>query len=246
MKSLLLITALLVGYLAHAQNADLPTKQQMVNQVGQDGYMGAVQTYDNRYQGVKGSPFLSADWRQGRLEYADGKVYPNVPMKYDVYQDELWVKNQIQEEIIIFHHTLKSFALTLPDEKQPLLFIKARYIEGLTTLVEPEQMVQVLYDGDYKVVAERHKTLRRASYKGGYSQERYFDEFTETNPQYYLIEADKSVQQIKPKARAVLKAFAPHDDILRAFIKKHSLDIANPNDMTRLVGYYDQEIANEH
>lgn len=246
MKALLLTIAFFLAILAQAQDFDLPVKQQMMNQVGRDGNTGVVQTYDSRYEGMKGSPFLDSAWHRGQLEYADGRVYPDVPLKYDMYRDELWVKNQIQQEVIAFHHTVKRFVIKLPDSDQRLVFTKARYIEGLTTLVEPEQMVQVLYDGEYTVVAERHKLIRKANYKGGYSQRRNFDEYLEIDPQYYLITSEEPVQKIKPKTRSVLRAFAPHEDVLKEFIKEHSLNVANPSDMARLIGYYDQKIVSEY
>ena len=65
MKFLLTIIWVLVWSMTYSQENTPAVQDQIVNQIGKDGYAGAVQTYDTRYEGVKGTPFLSEKWQPG-------------------------------------------------------------------------------------------------------------------------------------------------------------------------------------
>ena len=53
---------LVVGLSAHGQQKSLPERQQIVNEVGKNFSQASVQTFDERYEGVKGSPLLLDQW----------------------------------------------------------------------------------------------------------------------------------------------------------------------------------------
>ena len=231
MKFLLTIIWVLVWSMTYSQENTPAVQDQIVNQIGKDGYAGAVQTYDTRYEGVKGTPFLSEKWQPGSFTYNNGTSHDKVSLRYDMYRDELWVRTKRNREVIIFQNRLESFVLDSVAENASDRFIKVRYIPHLANYLEPESMVQILYEGKFMVVARRKKIMRIASYKGGYSLNRTYDEFVEIDPEYYSIYESRKVVRVKPSEKAFLRKFPTYSDAIKSYLNKYNPDFLNPDEV---------------
>jgi len=234
---LLLIVSLICGGFASvlAQDQTTADKQQIIDQVGEETLMSSVQTYDNRYEGVKGNPFLSDDWQMGSFELTDGSTYEKMPLRYDLLADELHFQNQMKVASVVPQERLKKFTLSGPISNEDLHFSKARYFESLDGEVKPNKLVQLVYDNDFRMVAVRFKVIKKADYEGGYSRNRTYDEITEVAPKYFLLKPGESAERIKPRKKSLLKAFPQQSQQLEGLLDAGQYDLADPNEMARLL-----------
>lgn len=226
---------------ALAQETTTADKQQMVDQITNEGLMGAMQTYDNRYEGVKGSPFLSEDWQTGSFELTDGTVYQNLPLRYDLLGNELWFRNQVKMTSIVPQDRLRKFSLESTTADEPLLFTKAKYFESLTDELDSDKIVQIVYDGDFTVVAVRYKAVKQADYQGGYSKNQTYDEIVDIAPKYFIIREGQEAERLKPKKKSIQKAFPEHAEQLVRYLNEQKLDLTEPSNLAQLFGVLSDE-----
>ena len=52
----------------------------------------AFRSFDNRYEGTKGSPMLFEQFQKANIELRDGKVFKNIYVNIDFYQNKVFVK----------------------------------------------------------------------------------------------------------------------------------------------------------
>ena len=78
--------------------------------------------FDNRYEGVQGSPFLIEDWLEGTLTLHDSAlVKDKIKYKFELLNNTIWIKLGTGEERIIFSRELLSLELTDKNNKHYLI-----------------------------------------------------------------------------------------------------------------------------
>ena len=238
----LLIVALPV---AHGQQKNAPERQQIVNEVGKNFSQASVQTFDERYEGVKGSPLLLDQWAPGKVTLRDGKVFANVELKYDLYRDELVVKHPYDHAVIPDKHTIARFSLRAEQPNDSLNFIQVDYLPNYRNF-PPNHFAQVLYGNlsdptTSTLLAVHDKKLIKANFEGAYSANRPYDEFSQTMTSYYLVKPDGRSYKLKPKIKSIRRLLSDKKAAVSAFLDKESINPENPNDLAQLVKYYDQQ-----
>ena len=220
---------------ALGQDQTSADKQQILDQVSQESLMGTVQTYDNRYEGVKGNPFLNEDWQVGAFVLTDGSTHENLPLRYDILSDELHFQNKMKIASVVPPDRLKKFTLRGEGAEEDWHFTKAKYFESLEGVLEADKILQLLYDNGYQLVAVRYKAIKKADYQGGYSRNKPYDEITEISPKYYLLKPGEPAEKIKPKKKSLMKAFPEQAERLEKQLKVNKYNLADPNDVARLL-----------
>ena len=100
--------------------------------------------------GIKGHGFyFSSDWQKGNVLY-EGIWYNDIPMRYDIFKDQLMVNHPNNITIILFGERVQEFHFTGMD------FF--RFNPGIKN--EPAAKIyQLLSDGKIKIYARRSKIL---------------------------------------------------------------------------------------
>jgi hypothetical protein len=76
----------------------------------------AATAFDDRYEGVKGSPYLFETWTEGRLTLSDSAVVKEVYLfKFDLIENEVRIK-VAQQERILTNRELQSLELKIPND----------------------------------------------------------------------------------------------------------------------------------
>ncbi len=190
-----------------AQTKSAPERQQIVEEVGRNFNQNAVQTFDERYEGVKGSPLLLEQWTPGKVALRNGKVFTSVELKYDLYQDEIVVKHPYDRAVIPDKLTIDWFSMATAQGNDSLHFVRVEYLPN-NRKFPPNHFAQVLYGSlsDPKkstLLAVHTKKLIKADYQGGYSANRPYDEFGEVMTSYYLVKSNGRSYQFKPTMKSV-------------------------------------------
>ena len=85
-----------------------------------------VTTFDDRYEGVKGSPFLDEDWMPGKLTLSDSLVIDDKTLyKFDAYSNEIWIKLITNQARVLYNNDIIALEIDKLDGKI-LRFKKAK------------------------------------------------------------------------------------------------------------------------
>jgi hypothetical protein len=196
---------------------------------------GMVRKFDKRYEGVRGTPFFSEKWQKGSVTMKNGKKIDKLDLKIDLFNHDVIMKRPNGDSIIIFAHTVDQVSLDDLNDGSVHVFKKS----GSFKEAGPKDaFVEVLYEGKYTLLAERKKTIVKASYTGAYNTGKPYDEFKDEIA-YYLKKQDKNPIKIKLSRKSVLDELENHQGELKSFISKENIDFKNEMDVVKVLTYYD-------
>ena len=173
--------------------------------------LGLYNGSEYQYSGhnVKGFPyFKSADTLQGSVFY-DGNLYDNVPMYYDLVNDELVILNYS-----------KDFPIKLVTDKITYFIIdKCKFLKaGKSDLTLPGSsgFYEELYNNKTGIFAKKEKILRLSAKA---------EDNTASYVEYrrYFIYADNKMHEVSNE-KSVLKVFQKRKSDLKKFIHVNNLD----------------------
>lgn len=101
-----------------------------------------------------------------------------------------------------------------------------------------EQFVQVIYEGESKLLAVHRKEVSSA--KQGTS-EAGPDQLGPTVTDYYYMSPQGEMSPFKPNRDAALALFSDKQEAVQTFIQEAMLDFDNVADLARLMAFYDQQ-----
>lgn len=212
-------------------------KTQIMNALGGGTYPGVmIRTLDNRYEGLRGTPYFLAGWSKGQILMTDGRRYVDVPLKFDAFRQALVLlrPKMGNDSIIIDQRTVNSFELTGPEGQ---LYAFRQYPD----LKLPDDMGDgvyflVLYEGNTTLLKRIAKTLQRADYKQPYSVDIRYDSF-ENNHAYYILKPNQPLTKVKLSKKSLLDALSDKRSGLSTFAD--TLNLKTETDAAALIRQYD-------
>ena len=164
----------------------------------------------------------------GTITY-EGITFSNIPMYYDMVEDELIIlhknKEGYEELVQLYKEKIDSFKIY----DQHFIHYQSNQIENLES-----GFYQMLFQGKIALIKQITKNAQSE-----FSQEEITTYFIEKE-RYYLLH-DENVFQVNDK-RSLLKHLSDQKDILVEYIKTQSLRFKEnkESDMIKLIKYYDQ------
>ncbi|MBL7818384.1 MAG: hypothetical protein JNL70_25455 [Saprospiraceae bacterium] len=194
--------------------------------------------FDNRYEGVKGSPFLFEDWLEGQLTLSDSSaVRDKLKYKFEVVNNTIWLKLNTGEERILYNKELFALELTGKDgTKHTIKKVK------LPDATDRNHFSIVLFeDPRFTLVKDVKKIFRKANLedKGIVTVGNAYDWFEEVTKYYLKTEKYATFEEITLK-KSKLTSLIPksHEKMVVQFCKDN--DIGNKlkdADATKLLKY---------
>lgn len=193
-------------------------------------------TFDSRYEGLKGSPFFISEWISGQMAFVDGKVFNEIPLKYNAYTKELMMKRQSGDSLIVFPYQVQSFTINDPVTKANFTF--KRYPKAQTPKYDMREVYfLVLYEGKTSLLKLVKKDLKKADYKDPYSNNVRYDTYEDAN-EYYLLKNDEKLAKVKRNKKSVMEALADKESSLQEFVTVQKLTFKTEADFVRIVSKY--------
>jgi hypothetical protein len=160
--------------------------------------------FDNRYEGIKGSPRMLDTLLPSFLKISGQDSYIQLLADIDL------VKNTL----IYLHPTTKKLLAIPPDIISEIIIVKeGKELLFRTTVgkvfekeMKPQRFCQVLNDGQYQFIKIPIKIFVEADYKNAYSADRRYDEY-QSNNKYYLLSTDNIFHQIQLNKKSVIKLY---------------------------------------
>jgi hypothetical protein len=176
------------------------------------------QGFDNRYEGIKGNPFLFDDW------------YPaNVRIKGQLFEDtKVSYKVNLEKKLVVARYEsgkYSSVRLAAFDEihikkGNTTSIFAIVYPEGLEGNNEEAKVCELLYDGSYRLLKQHLKLIKKADFKQAYSTDVRYDEY-QSSHLYFIQNPDGELQKVKLKKKAIAKAFPELEKKMNTFAKKY-------------------------
>lgn len=216
--------------LAFAQVAEGLDKQSNLNDMGGGGLMG--RSFDYRYEGTKGSPFVFDDFKSATLIFQNGKKGEGALINIDSYNNEVVYKRAEQAPPIILEKS-KIFEIIVNDLMIERKFAIVNSTDGSLVVRE------IIFEGKFRYGATLSKDLLKADYQGAYSSNRPYDEFVDKSE--FFVQRDNEMTTFKLNNRSLKSVFPKEFDSVKKFIKDKSLDLKNPVHVRKLFAYIDEQ-----
>ncbi len=256
MKNLsILITMLILGVcqVLWAQNDSTKTKKQTKDEyenpnlnrgsnnttgnMGHDNLKrltrnGCVTTFDNRYEGIRGTPFLYDVWQPTNV-WIEGNNGPiATESKFMVYEkQELRVKRPEGDSIILNNPQVIQFQFI----NQNRTFKRISHEQNALG-----EFMEVIYEGEkYSVFAKRYCKLIKAKAGGAYSEGVPFDQLIIEDEYYLRTDSHKKLTLFKTNRGSLLKVLPGQDDAMIKFQKDNKLKLDKEPDLARFVAHYE-------
>ncbi|MCC9135364.1 hypothetical protein ACFSKU_11470 [Pontibacter silvestris] len=156
-----------------------------------------ILTYNNRYEGVKGTPYFVDDWHKGTLGFKN-TIYDQVEVKYNVYENRVLYRGTDGKEFFLEPHQIDYFTI------DSFTFKKPENLKGLDVKLM-NSFFAVLHEGKKcQLLMLPEKTFIKANYQGGYSAGNTYDEL-QTAKRYYFVDHNNEAQKIKLNKKSLLQ-----------------------------------------
>lgn len=212
---------------------------QIVNAVGGGSHPGVmVRTLDNRYEGLRGTPYFLADWSKGQIDMANGRRYVDVPIKFDAFRQALILRRPTMsnDSIIIDRDAVSRFRL-VGSEGQEYVFKRYPTVKSSDDDAGGSYFL-VLYEGKTTLLKRIAKTFQGADYKQPYSPNVRYDSF-ENSHTYYVLRSDQKLTKVKLSKKSLLDALNDKSDAAKAFADSQKSVVKSETDAVALVQQYD-------
>ncbi len=166
--------------------------------------------FDNRYEGIKGTPRLLDTLVPASLRIARQAYFIRMDADLDLVQN-----------YVIYMHPVsrKMFSVPIDAINEVIININGndvlfRSTSGLVFEkdLKEQKFYQVLKEGSYRLIKIPFKQFVAADYKNAYSADRRYDEYVPMN-KYYLKGPDSIYHQIQLSKKSVLKIYPGRKDI---------------------------------
>ena len=237
MKAISILSLIIfTGTTCMAQTIPDPTAyeaKENLRELGSLSGTGHVRTFDNRYEGTRGTPYLSEEWLPGQVFLKSQNRIIIKEMNYNCFENEVaYLDPSTKAVMLINKYNIDLFYLISgPDT---LVFVPVQLEENKAPV-----FAQLLHRGESSLYKRYEKEFIRANYEGAYSADRKYDEFADKSSLYLSTEEDPGLNKVKKSKKQFLASFPGAEDELSAFIKTEKLDLKLEEDIIRLLRYYD-------
>lgn len=181
----------------------------------------------NLYYKIKGDQFLfSTEFLTGSVT-VEGKTFNNLPLKYDIFNDELLA---ITDHGIILQLNKEMIDLFTMNYQDQIFNFKKLDADSLNSL---SGYVNVLYDGGTSLYIKYKKEILLLAVENKY------DMFNQINR--IFVEKNGKIFKVNSKGE-LLKLLGDQKHQVRSFIRSNKIRISrkNPDSFKQVIEYYDK------
>jgi hypothetical protein len=195
-----------------------------VKALAESGLAPVATAFDNRYEGVRGTPLLFETWKEGTIKIK-GNDRPISPIKLNI---------DLEKQIAAVSYQNGSIGVLPGDKLDYIGFESAegeqRFLALPENLVDPTsrgtqtRFYEALHEGGRFVFLKyRSREFKKADFKGAYSSQVTYDEYVE-GIHYFLRHGNEPFVKIKLRASAIEKQLASWGSALPASLSGADLN----------------------
>lgn len=176
---------------------------------------------EKKYEEIDGSPYLFKSWLSGVLIDLEGKVFPDLLMKYDSYKEKLEV-NQNGKILEITTPLYKAFTLNEIDEISNEIKVHKFIIETSFPGLKNPVFLESLVEGKHQLL-KKHTTYflqeNVTSYGSTVSKKRF-----QAKSAYYIRDENRVIE-VKLSKASILENFPEQSAYVKANKIKKEIDL---------------------
>lgn len=182
------------------------------------------------YQDVKGSPYLQDSFICGRILLPDGNSYNNIPLRYNIYTDNMEFENKDGQ------------AMELLEPGRYELFVigndSIKYLPYISGNKTGQGYFQLLSAGHIRLL-KRYSISYRPKEPEKPFQDSKPPEFVRMKPELYLSTGDKPAEKVGSHQQTLLLLKSEKNDIAE-WVKQNHLKLNKEEDLLKAVQYSNQ------
>lgn len=176
-----------------------------------------------------GTPYLNEDFIYGEILSCNHRQYSNLPLRYNIYSDEIEYKHLETNRIFAFHPDTVFICITISEDTFIVSHIDAEGISKdgfFNRLVNGNTSLLVKYNMDFKEAqaASTHKIEMPALYV--------------RKPNEYYFTKDGSIPIKIKNVKKLIEILGDHSDELTAYSKSKKISGKHQEDLRQLIVYY--------
>jgi hypothetical protein len=189
--------------------------------------------FDDRYEGIKGSPFVFEGWKAGTVTIRDDEQsIPFEGISLDAHNKVVWVRTENIPPGVIEMENISRVEIHSDGESQIFLIYPSGRIEG--SRKDDLKVYELLYKGEITLLKEHGKKFYKASYQGAYSSDRRSDEYKDVN-RWFLKDEKGQFHKIKLRSGSIEKVLSSRKKRIRHLCKQEDLELERESDLIRLL-----------
>ena len=219
-----------------AQNVSVPEGYEAKENLRELGSMdgtGNVRTFDNRYEGVKGTPYVFEEFHPGEVYLKTKNKVSVQDLNYNCVENEIiYLDPATQVNRVMNRFQVDLF--TIQEGGQTHTFVPVK-LEGDQETI----FAEVLYNKASDVYKVYYKDWLQANYEGGYSADRRYDQFVDKYDLYFIKAGENMLYKARKSNKLIKEAFPEHEKEISSFLKSNKLDLKEGEALVQLMEYYD-------
>lgn len=176
---------------------------------------------EKKYEEIDGSPYLFKSWLTGTLIDKEGKVLPDLLMKYDSYKEKLEV-NQDGKVIEVTTSFYQAFTINEINNNSNEVNKHKFVIETAFPGLKNPSFLELLSDGNYQLL-KKHTTYFLQENVNSYGSTVVVKRFQAKNS-YYIRDAS-GIKEVKLSKASILENFPNQTAYLKANKIKKEIDL---------------------
>lgn len=194
---------------------------------------GTITTFDTRYEGVVGTPFLYDDWQKGAVLIGNTTDALPVMLNYDCVNGQLVIRMDDGSPASLPVEHVRAFIIMDSAAPDSLVFFVSDLNEKGS-----KSFFQVLYNEKTILYQYLKKHFKAADYQRAYNPNRRFDSF-EWDNQLYIKQNSGSLQKVRLNSKAITNLLNDKSPQLKGYITEHNLRFNDTGDLISLLRFYD-------
>lgn len=177
---------------------------------------------------INGSPYLQDDFVNGTIYTKSKQMYTDVPLRYNVYNDQIEFKNA--------HKAVLCLSQPESIERINIGNMNFVYVKYMLLKKVKSGFFEELQSGKASLYARKEVDFIKATRPAGY-QDAQPPKF-QPRPDAYYISVDGQPAVLVSGKKDLIEAFPDHQDEVTTFIKKNKVKPNKSDKLIALVEYY--------
>lgn len=178
---------------------------------------------ETNFAGVIGSPFENDEFLNGNVMLTNNDEYENVPIKYNIYNDELYFKNTKDEMLLSFVIPVKWFKLA-----------GQTYLNGFPEIdnYTKNTFYGFVAGNKIKLLFKVYKTIAESRPYNSPNVEKKFERYKD----YYILKEGK-MYRFKPSKKDLLNLYVSEGPKIEEYIKKEKINFKKEEDLVKIIDF---------
>ena len=198
-----------------------------------DGIMDLMETVNRNWmlngknEQIEGSPYLKEEFEPGEIQLKDNTTIPEVPMRYNIYNDQ-----------IEFQYKEKTYNIGNKNLVENIKIGTDVFIVEMYETINGERFgfFSLLADGETRLLAKYEMELTdKVPAKALRDPEPR--KFVRENDVYYVKIGQQRIYAFG-NVKKLIAYLGDHEEELEAFAKKEKISARNPDELAKLINYY--------